>query len=97
MNFVPTASDYALVVNFSSVEKIDVSLQELLQELADIPVAVHSGLVIFGPLFGGEVAANIKDKLEKVGLVYFDDFFIMEPIYPEWCAIGVGLRAPATR
>jgi len=52
---------------------------------------VEGDLVAIGPIYGADVGDLIAD-LERVGLVYFDDFFELTGNWPEWLGVHASAR-----
>ena len=45
---------------------------------------VERDLVAVGPIYDAGGLAALIDELERLGLVYFDDFFELSGNWPEW-------------
>ena len=45
--------------------------------------------ISLGPFYGSDNAEDCMRALERQGLVYIDDFFILEGYFPEWCRVEV--------
>jgi hypothetical protein len=58
---------------------------------AQAPLDINEDLVSFGPSFGEEALLEFISRLEKLGLVYVDDFVSMAFDLPTWCRIRVEL------
>ena len=50
---------------------------------------VEGALVAVGPLHGADTLPVLIDELERVGLVYFDDFFELSGNWPAWLRLLV--------
>lgn len=50
---------------------------------------VEGKLVIIGPLPDDSALHDLFDDLEKVGLVYFDDYFELSGNWPTWLKLYV--------
>jgi hypothetical protein len=50
---------------------------------------VEGGLIAIGPIHGDEELTTFVEELERVGLVYFDDFFDLSGNWPEWLKVFV--------
>jgi hypothetical protein len=50
---------------------------------------VEDGLVVLGPLASDDMLPQLIDDFEQSGLVYFDDFFDLTGIWPEWLKLYV--------
>ncbi len=61
--------------------------------LLSCPVGESDSILSFGPHFGEEAALSLVRSLELFGLVYADDFFMLETEIPEWCELGVRYKA----
>lgn len=46
-------------------------------------------LVSLGPFYGSDNSDDCMKSLERKGLVYVDDFFILEGYFPKWCRVEV--------
>jgi hypothetical protein len=55
--------------------------------LTDTEFVVEGDLVALGPLYDVEALGALVDDLEKVGLVYYEDFFEMSGGWPEWLSL----------
>ena len=45
---------------------------------------VEKDLVAIGPIYAADELGTLVDELERLGLVYFDDFFELSGSWPEW-------------
>ena len=45
---------------------------------------VERELIAVGPIHDGDALAGVIEELERLGLVYFDDFFELSGNWPEW-------------
>lgn len=50
---------------------------------------VEGGLIAIGPIHGDEELTTFVEELERVGLVYYDDFFDLSGNWPEWLKLFV--------
>ena len=48
---------------------------------------VDGSLVAIGPIFDEDALGELTEALEKLGLVYFDDFFELSGNWPEWLTL----------
>lgn len=80
--------DFGIVVRRATLAEKAVDLSAVLCEFNFADCFDESDrLVSLGPFFGGDVADACMRSLERLGLVYFDDFFIVEQTYPGWCEV----------
>ena len=45
---------------------------------------IEGALIAIGPLVGEDTLSELIERLEEVGLVYYDDFFELSGNWPEW-------------
>jgi len=66
------------------------ALDERLGLTAD-EFSVDGDLVAIGPIYGtdGDSLGDLIAELEKLGLVYFDDFFELSGNWPDWLKLIV--------
>jgi hypothetical protein len=55
--------------------------------LTDDEFRVEGGLVCVGPLHDEAALAGAIDSLERLGLVYYEDFFELSGRWPDWLAL----------
>lgn len=48
---------------------------------------VEGALIAIGPVFDEEAFGEVTDALERLGLVYFDDFFELSGNWPAWLTL----------
>ena len=51
---------------------------------------VERDMVAIGPVYDGQALAVLLDDLERLGLVYYDDFFELSGNWPDWLSVLVG-------
>lgn len=51
---------------------------------------VEGDLVAIGPVFDADALASLLDDLERLGLVYYDDFFELTGNWPDWLSVLAG-------
>lgn len=84
------SKDFGIVIRRQALDEKSVDLESVMREFHferfydDSPEFVS-----LGPFFGGDASDNCMNLLEQLGLVYIDDFFIMEAYLPDWCRIEV--------
>lgn len=91
MSFIPVPYGYLIVLQAQSAHRLGVSEVQLSALLDEVPLLWNERLVLVGPVFGGEVVENLRQRLDAAGFVYFDDYFCIEPQNPEWCSFGICL------
>lgn len=89
MTAATLSSEFGLVVRRAALEEHGLSLNILLEAMEVIePLALSDTLVSFGPHFGPEAAAEFSRRLESLGLVNIDDFFVFSGDFPAWCGFS---------
>jgi len=56
--------------------------------LTDAEFRVEGDLVALGPIYDVEALGTLVDELERLGLVYYDDFFELSGSWPEWLQLA---------
>ncbi len=82
---------YGIVIRRPALRERDVAEAAVLEAMESAPLASTAGVLSFGPHFGEEAADWYLRRLEELGLVYVDDFFIFAPEVPDWCAFHASL------
>ncbi|WP_224362739.1 hypothetical protein [Hyalangium versicolor] len=86
MATVNLSSEFGLVVRRAALEQRGVSYRKLLDTMeTEAPLDVNEELISFGPHFGLEAATEFARRLESIGLINIDDFFVFAGDFPEWC------------
>jgi len=57
--------------------------------LTDREFRVEGKLVAVGPIYDVDALGALVDELEKIGLVYYDDYFELSGSWPEWLDVLV--------
>ncbi len=84
------SKDFGIVIRKKMLKKKSVNLSTILLEFNFEAYYDESpDFVSLGPFFGGDNADDCIRSLERQGLVYIDDFFIMEAFFPAWCRVEV--------
>lgn len=84
------SKDFGIVIRRNAAIEKSVDLGVVMTEFHFEDVYdKNSDFVSLGPFFGGDAADSCMKFLEQLGLVYLDDFFIMEGYFPDWCRVEV--------
>ena len=51
---------------------------------------VEGELVTIGPVYDADAFTALLDELERLGLVYFDDYFELSGNWPDWVTVLAG-------
>lgn len=95
---VRLVSEFGVVVRLASLEQRGVNFHNLLEAMeVEAPLDVNGELASFGPHFGQEAATEFARRLEALGLVVFDDFFVFAGDFPQWCGFRGSLRSADDR
>jgi hypothetical protein len=80
-----------IVIRRTAFERVKLTRQAIDERLNLTPdeFRVEGGLIAIGPIHGDEELTTFVEELERVGLVYFDDFFDLSGNWPEWLKLFV--------
>lgn len=80
-----------IVIRKSAFERVGLTRQAIDDRLNLTPdeFRIEGGLIAIGPIHGDEELTTFVEELERVGLVYFDDFFDLSGNWPEWLKVFV--------
>ena len=78
-----------IVIRRSAFERVGLTRRAVDERLNLTPdeFRVEAGLIAIGPIHGDDELTTFVEELERVGLVYFDDFFDLSGNWPEWLTI----------
>ena len=51
---------------------------------------VEGELVMIGPVYDADAFTTLLDELERLGLVYYDDYFELSGNWPDWVTVLAG-------
>ena len=57
--------------------------------LTEAEFRVEGAVVAIGPIYDVDALGALIDELEKIGLVYYDDYFELSGSWPEWLDVLV--------
>lgn len=87
---VKVSFEFGIVLRKSALAEKSVSRTDILKVFDTTePLGESEGLLTFGPHFGVEAVQNFTQKLEGLGLKYWDDYFEAVFDHPEWCSFSV--------
>lgn len=55
--------------------------------LTDAEFRVEGDLVVLGPIYDVDALGTLVDDLERLGLVFYDDYFELSGSWPEWLSV----------
>lgn len=84
------SKDFGIVIRRDALTRKEVDLAPVMSAFNFVVNFDDSlELVSLGPFYGGDNADDCMRSLELLGLVYIDDFFILEGYFPDWCRVEV--------
>ncbi len=84
------SSDFGIVIRKKVIVEKNVDLSTVLAEFNfDKYFDQSESFLSLGPFFGGDASEDCMRLLEKLGLIYIDDFFIFTGDFPGWCRFEV--------
>lgn len=90
MRFVKLSSDFGIIVRKEAIQEKGISIKKLFQIMdVSTPFDETETLASFGPHFGQEAASEFIQRLEQAGLIYGEDFWDFDDIFPNWCSVYV--------
>ncbi len=98
--FFKGASQSVNVTFFHGIVLRREALAERAVHMADVlkafevshPLAENRDLISFGPSFGAEACDAFIARLQRLGLVYVDDFFDLALDHPSWLQFAATLK-----
>jgi hypothetical protein len=75
-----------LLIRAEAYERAGLSRARIddLLTLTDEEFRVERGLIAVGPIFDTAALEALIDALEQLGLEYYEDFFELSGVWPEW-------------
>lgn len=84
------SKDFGIVIRRQAIIDKAVDIERVMRDFNfDQLYDQSSDFLSLGPFFGGDASDSCMKMLEKLGLTYIDDFFILEAYFPEWCRVEV--------
>lgn len=84
------SKDFGIVIRRNALIQKAIDLSSVMMEFNfDKNYDESLEFVSLGPFYGGDNADDCMRSLERLGLVYIDDFFILEGYFPDWCRVEV--------
>lgn len=71
---------------FESAGIVRADVDRMLQ-LTDEEFRVEGDIVAVGPVFDAEALGDLVAELERLGLIFFEDFFELSGNWPGWLAL----------
>jgi hypothetical protein len=80
-----------IVIRKSAFERAGITRQAIDARLSLTPdeFRVEGELIAIGPIYGDDELTTFVEELERMGLIYFDDFFDLSGNWPEWLSVFV--------
>lgn len=75
-----------LLIKKAAFERVEMTRAQVDEALGLTPdeFRMEGSLIAIGPLVGEDTLSELIERLEEVGLVYYDDFFELSGNWPEW-------------
>lgn len=84
------SKDFGIVIRRQALNEKAINLEQVMKEFHfEQPYDQSIDFVSLGPFFGGDASDSCMRFLEQLGLIYIDDFFILEAYFPEWCRVEI--------
>ena len=84
------SKDFGIVIKKNVIDQKSIDLLQVMKEFNFKKYFDEStDFISLGPFFGGDNADSCMKLLERHGLVYIDDFFILEGYFPDWCRVEI--------
>ncbi len=80
-----------ILIRKSAFERTGLTRQAIDERLNLTPdeFRIEGDLIAIGPIPGEEELTTFVEELERVGLVYYEDFFDLSGNWPEWLKVFV--------
>ena len=75
-----------LLIRKSAFERVEMTRAQVDEALGLTPeeFRMEGSLIAIGPLVGEDTLSELIERLERAGLVYYDDFFELSGNWPDW-------------
>lgn len=84
------SKDFGMVIRRDALVAKNIDLEEVMKAFNFHGLYDQSSeFLSLGPFFGGGAADSCMEMLQRLGLVYIEDFFIMNSYFPDWCRVEV--------
>ncbi len=95
MQFINVTAEFGILIRKDALALRKAPLEAVLAifEISS-PMDESDSLLSFGPHFGEEAALSLVRSLERLGLVYVEDFFMLAAQIPDWCQLGACCAMP---
>lgn len=84
MSSIKVTSFFGFIFRKDKLLSKSVSIEQLIKTLNIKTLDDNEYMVSFQPCFGSEAVNNLIKELEAIGLVYVDDYFLLEGDFPDW-------------
>lgn len=91
MKPVRVSTDFGIVIRRVALGLHGVSTEQIIAVMESPPLDESDDLLSFGPHFGIEAADEFGRRLQALGLVFVEDYFVFEELVPPWCTPYAGL------
>ena len=90
------SSHPSLIIRRQSFERVGFVRSAIDERLGltDQEFRVEGSLIVVGPIFDSEALLTLIQDFESAGLVYYEDFFDVGGLWPDWLAVYIREKAP---
>lgn len=90
MTSIAITAEHDIIVRREGMRRVGLSEVDLAAILSGVDYRGDSPeLLVFGPCFGEEAANELHGRLERAGLDYVSDFFLVAMDLPDWLRLRV--------
>ncbi|NVJ46739.1 MAG: hypothetical protein HWE07_06415 [Cytophagia bacterium] len=91
---IDVTNEYGIILRKNRITELGITREKLLEIMeVSAPLDESKCLISFGPHFGGEASDEFVKRLQSLGLVFFDDFFVMSGDFPTWAKFHVDIES----
>lgn len=88
MTSIAITSEHDIIVRREGMKRVGLTDADVSALLDGVDRrGVSQDLLVFGPCFGAEAATELHGRLERAGLGYVSDFFVLAIDLPDWLAL----------
>ena len=94
MTSIPASVEFGIIIRRGSLAERGIELEQVYRCMeTSAPYGISDDMITFGPSFGADAQRQFIQRLEELGLNYFEDFFKVNIDRPAWCGFMVTLKS----